>query len=48
MNVTVFGATGGIGRLVVDQLRSNGHRHGLRPEPGQGAGDVGGRAGGGR
>ena len=25
MNVTVFGATGGIGRLVVDQLRSNGH-----------------------
>jgi uncharacterized protein YbjT (DUF2867 family) len=25
MNVTVFGATGGVGRLVVDQLRSNGH-----------------------
>jgi nucleoside-diphosphate-sugar epimerase len=25
MNVTVFGATGGIGRQVVDQLRSNGH-----------------------
>jgi uncharacterized protein YbjT (DUF2867 family) len=25
MNVTVLGATGGIGRLVVDQLRSNGH-----------------------
>jgi nucleoside-diphosphate-sugar epimerase len=25
MNVTVFGATGGIGRLVVDQLRSDGH-----------------------
>lgn len=25
MNVTVFGATGGIGRQVVDQLRSKGH-----------------------
>jgi uncharacterized protein YbjT (DUF2867 family) len=25
MNVTVFGATGGIGRQVVDQLRGNGH-----------------------
>jgi len=25
MNVTVFGATGGIGSLVVDQLRTNGH-----------------------
>jgi uncharacterized protein YbjT (DUF2867 family) len=25
MNVTVFGATGAIGRQVVDQLRSNGH-----------------------
>ena len=26
MNVTVFGATGGVGRLVVDELRGNGHR----------------------
>lgn len=25
MNVTVFGATGGVGSQVVDQLRANGH-----------------------
>ena len=25
MNVTVFGATGGVGSQVVDQLRTNGH-----------------------